>query len=168
MEKRVNKHKYRNAEKDQVQCLRSLNNDERSFVKFCNGTDSHVVLYWIDYEGQAVSFGTLIAGMAMDMDTYVTHPWIFVDEETGHRFKVKQKDVYFPEPHVNSQRLTRTLVFIMEPMFTLYELALRVIIKRLRDEYDSYRLEIPRVIQDEIASRLRVARSIRSLNSSRR
>lgn len=65
--------------------LRSINNVHRSFVKFVNRTLHNVVLYWIDYQGQAVSYGALSPGDCLDIDTFVTHPWIFVDQETRDR-----------------------------------------------------------------------------------
>lgn len=65
--------------------LRSMNNDHRSFVKFINKTQHSVVLYWIDYQGQAVKYGVLSPEDCLDIDTFVTHPWIFVDGETNDR-----------------------------------------------------------------------------------
>ncbi|XP_076278884.1 von Hippel-Lindau disease tumor suppressor-like isoform X2 [Lasioglossum baleicum] len=144
-------------QKGQVEHLRSLNNKEKSYVKFWNGTSRNVVLYWIDYEGQALSFGTLPSGLCVDMDTFVTHPWIFVDEETGDRFMVKQKDVYFPEPYGKSPRPGRTFVSITPPMYTLQELASRVIIGRLQHLHHIYQLEIPAVLKAELELKMKVA-----------
>lgn len=65
--------------------LRSINNQHRSFVKFINQTFRQVRLYWIDYQGNAVSYGSLPPGGYLDINTFATHPWIFVDWETGYR-----------------------------------------------------------------------------------
>ena len=65
--------------------LRSINNVYVSLVRFINKTMRNVVLYWIDYQGRAVSYGVLSPDDCLDIDTFVTHPWIFVDQETKER-----------------------------------------------------------------------------------
>lgn len=146
--------------KGQVQNLRSRNNAKKSYVKFCNGTSRNVVLYWIDYEGQAVSFGTLPSGVCVDIDTYVTHPWIFVDEETGDRLMVEQKDVYFPEPPENYfvggvTKPGRSVVSIMTRIPTLQEMASKVIMRHLQNEDQVCKLEIPVVLMCELKLKMK-------------
>ncbi|XP_076642579.1 von Hippel-Lindau tumor suppressor homolog [Halictus rubicundus] len=149
-----------NRQEGRVQHLRSLNNNEKSFVRFRNRTNRNVELYWIDYRGQALSFGTLPVGESVDMDTFVTHPWIFVDEENGDRYVVKQKDVFFPEAYRKSNKPARTLVFIEVPIYTLEELALRVIIRHLRHPQHIHRLEIPTVLKAEMELRVKLCQKM--------
>ncbi|XP_031774247.1 von Hippel-Lindau-like protein isoform X2 [Apis florea] len=144
--------------------LRSINNVHRSFVKFVNRTLHNVVLYWIDYQGQAVSYGALSPGDCLDIDTFVTHPWIFVDQETRDRYTVNQRDVFFPEPWFARyrdlrrselpQRHERTSVYITLPVYTLRELSLRAIKRRLTHDRQAFQLDIPRSLQYELATML--------------
>ncbi|KAK2582087.1 hypothetical protein KPH14_002790 [Odynerus spinipes] len=130
--------------------LRSINNDQRSFVSFINTTVHNVVLYWIDYQGQAVSYGVLPPRRYIDIDTFVTHPWIFVDEETTERYMVNHRDVFFPD----YKKIARTKVFITLPLYTLRELSLRAIRRQLRYDEEAFKLDIPRSLQHELAKML--------------
>ncbi|XP_035731316.1 von Hippel-Lindau disease tumor suppressor-like [Vespa mandarinia] len=144
--------------------LRSLDNSQISFVRFTNCTTRIVALYWIDYQGQAISYGTLYPGSYVDIDTFVTHPWIFVDDETKERYLVNQRDVFFPEPWLEKclnarrqylpHRIDRTNANIMTPMYTLFELSLRAIKNFLKHKEQVFKLDIPRSLQYELASRL--------------
>lgn len=80
-----NHQQQQQQQQQQPPLLRSIDNEHRSFVKFINKTLHSVVLYWIDYQGQAVSYGVLSPDDCLDINTFVTHPWIFVDKETRDR-----------------------------------------------------------------------------------
>ncbi|CAK9797311.1 von Hippel-Lindau disease tumor suppressor [Anthophora plagiata] len=167
-------------EEQQPPVLRSINNVERSFVKFINKTLHNVILYWIDYQGQAVSYGVLSPDDSLDINTFVTHPWIFVDQETRDRYTANQQNVFFPEPwfakyrrlrsqHSRSelpQRPERTNVYITLPVYTLRELSLRAIKRRLTHDRQAFQLDIPRSLQYELATMLpRNADIFRARNS---
>ncbi|XP_033332551.2 von Hippel-Lindau tumor suppressor homolog [Megalopta genalis] len=133
--------------------LRSLDNKVKSYVRFCNTTSHVVALFWIDYKGQAVRYGTLSRNNCLDIDTFVTHPWIFVDQQTGDRYSVNHKPVFYPEPH----RLNgggRTRVLITEPMYNLRDRALRVVAERMTNCHDAYKLEIPFELQNEVSYKI--------------
>lgn len=66
--------------------LRSLHNRQSAFVKFVNVTDHSVGLYWIDYQGKEVGYKVLGCNEYIDINTFVTHPWIFVAEDTKDRY----------------------------------------------------------------------------------
>ncbi|XP_003493531.1 von Hippel-Lindau disease tumor suppressor [Bombus impatiens] len=156
------------SQEQQQPLLRSINNVYVSLVRFINKTMHNVVLYWIDYQGRAVSYGVLSPGDCLDIDTFVTHPWIFVDQETRDRYTVNQKEVFFPEPsplllvrqerrypirvalHPRRRR-ERTDVFITLPVYTLRELCLRAIRRRLTHDEQAFQLDIPRSLQYELA-----------------
>lgn len=152
------------GENEQQPILRSINNNQRSFVRFFNTTAHNVGIYWIDYQGQAVSYGVLGRHGRIDINTFVTHPWIFVDEETRERYTVNQKDVFFPEPwyvkYIGVRpedlppRVERTLVLITLPIYTLRELSLMVIKRRLKYDQQAFKLNIPRSLQHELAKML--------------
>ncbi|KAJ8675767.1 hypothetical protein QAD02_011553 [Eretmocerus hayati] len=142
------------------QVLRSIHNRHSSFVRFINTTRHSVSVYWIDYEGNKVCYRTLGCNDYLDINTFVTHPWIFVDRETRDRFRGNGQTVYFPEPWQLKyrgmrrselpSRIERTTVRITLPMYTLRDLCLREVKRRLRyDEY-AYQLEIPWNLQREL------------------
>ena len=153
------------GENHEQQPLHSINNDHRSFVKFINSTQRNVTLYWIDYQGQAISYGIMTPGDTKDMNTFVTHPWIFVDNETRDRYVVNQMDVFFPEPWFAKypdlgerelpRRSERTRVHITLRIYTLRELALRATRSLLTHHRQAYQLDIPRSLQNELAEMLR-------------
>ncbi|XP_076235985.1 prolyl 4-hydroxylase subunit alpha-1 isoform X2 [Calliopsis andreniformis] len=66
----------------QLPDIRSRKHEIRSFIQFCNTTEDSVILYWIDYQGQRISYGKVSPGDVRDINTFVTHPWIFVNAET--------------------------------------------------------------------------------------
>ncbi|KAL6256037.1 von Hippel-Lindau disease tumor suppressor-like [Pogonomyrmex barbatus] len=143
--------------------LRSLNSQHESFVRFINTTPHVITLYWMDYQGQAVNYGDLAAGGSREMNTFHTHPWIFINKETGVRYMVDQRDVYFPAPWFLKyedrprdlpRRIERTNVYIRLPMFTLQELSLRVIKNCLTYDSHAFLLDIPRSLQIELYSML--------------
>ncbi|XP_026669360.1 von Hippel-Lindau disease tumor suppressor [Ceratina calcarata] len=139
---------------NQQPMLRSINNAHRSYVKFVNKTLHHVVLYWIDYQGQAVGYGVLRPDDYRNIDTFVTHPWIFVDKDTHDRYTVNQRDVFFPEPWSPSSRGLRRYVYITLPVCTLRELSLRAIKRCLTHDRQAFQLDIPRSLQLELANML--------------
>ncbi|XP_050466904.1 von Hippel-Lindau tumor suppressor homolog [Cataglyphis hispanica] len=140
--------------------FRSLNSQHESFVRFINTTPHCVTLYWIDYEGQAINYGDLSPGDYREINTFHTHPWIFVNKETGVRYLVQQHDVFFPEPWFVKyrgvrrselpQRIERTDVHIVLPILTLQQLSLGVIKKCLTCDSQAFILDIPRSLQLEL------------------
>lgn len=86
-----------------------------------------------------------------------------------NRYLVDQREVFFPAPwFVNyrgvglpwrernelQQRVERTNVYIVLPMFTLQELSLRVIKNCLRYDSQAFLLDIPRSLQLELFAML--------------
>ncbi|XP_043249139.1 von Hippel-Lindau disease tumor suppressor isoform X2 [Colletes gigas] len=124
--------------------LRSINNYQKSFVKFINKTTRNVALYWINYRGRAIKYGVLLPGDFLDINTFVTHPWIFVDDETNDR---RREDSGRP----------RTNVYITLPLYTLREMSLRVIGRCITRIEQVFQLDIPRSLQYELKEMLFVA-----------
>ncbi len=62
--------------------LRSTSRDgTRSMVIFNNKTSQKLQLFWLDYNGQRKSYGTLEPFSNRPMQTYATHPWLLVDDK---------------------------------------------------------------------------------------
>ena len=55
--------------------IRSTAWGTRVYVTFQNDSGAAVELFWHDYSGNLVSYGTIAAGAGMNMYTYATHPW---------------------------------------------------------------------------------------------
>lgn len=142
--------------------LKSLNQNYKSFVRFINTTNYRVEVIWIDYNGHAKLYKTLMPNEEYNINTFATHPWIFVEEETRDRFMVKCEDVFMPEPwfvryhniprNQWPQRIERVDVQITIPIYTLRDLSLRVIKRHLKHDYQAFLLEIPKTLQYELAS----------------
>ncbi|CAB0033212.1 unnamed protein product [Trichogramma brassicae] len=74
--------------------LRSIHNHHSSFVRFVNRSSFSVSIYWIDYQGELVRYRTLPSRDHIDINTFVTHPWIFVNEQTQDR-SVPTRSIFF-------------------------------------------------------------------------
>ncbi|KAK6540252.1 hypothetical protein TWF694_009067 [Orbilia ellipsospora] len=62
---------------------KSVSSDRPTKVYFINNRASAVHLWWLNYEGERVSYGTVAGnGDVKEMNTYVTHPWVVIDEST--------------------------------------------------------------------------------------
>ncbi|XP_011499434.1 PREDICTED: protein Vhl [Ceratosolen solmsi marchali] len=140
--------------------LRSIHNRHSSFVKFINTTRHNIGVYWIDYQGKMVCYRVLGCRDHVEINTFVTHPWIFVDEETKDRFPGNGEEVFFPEPWFAKYRgmrpfelparIERTPVYITLPLYSLRDLCLREIKRRLRYDWQAFDLEIPWSLQHEL------------------
>merc|ERR1711862_420033 len=58
-----------------AQAFRSETWNEPVNVLFSNESKEAVELFWHDYSGNEVSYGTIAAGGTKRMHTYATHPW---------------------------------------------------------------------------------------------
>ncbi|HEX5839419.1 MAG TPA: hypothetical protein VFY26_16400 [Anaerolineales bacterium] len=65
----------------------SISSDVGVNLTFTNNSDSIVDVYWIDYNCEKQLYGTLEPGGSYQQGTYATHPWVFVDAETGDTLK---------------------------------------------------------------------------------
>ncbi|KAF3923472.1 hypothetical protein ABW21_db0208168 [Orbilia brochopaga] len=61
---------------------RSVKGDHAVKVIFINNRESAVRLWWLDYTGKRVDYGTVVKGEIREQETYITHPWVVVDESS--------------------------------------------------------------------------------------
>ncbi|XP_014232454.1 von Hippel-Lindau tumor suppressor homolog [Trichogramma pretiosum] len=140
--------------------LRSIHNHHSSFVRFVNRSSFSVSIYWIDYQGELVRYRTLPSRDHIDINTFVTHPWIFVNEQTQDRLLGAGQRIYYPEAWwVRYQgrdhselpnRINRTVVPITMPLLSLRGWALRTIKLQLERDEHAYSLDLPRILQEEL------------------
>ena len=78
---------------------RSIHSRIATPVRFINCSESHVKVLWLNYQGKKVLYSTLEpSNGCYDVNTYVTHPWIAVDEDTNNLMLLNSKQIYFPTP----------------------------------------------------------------------
>jgi len=138
--------------------VRSLESEIRSFVKFINCSERLVEVHWVNYEGHNVHYTNLKPGKHAMINTFKTHPWIFLDPTTGERLQVAHQEVFQPDAwfkHINSVRDAAVSVGRQEarihiPLKSLRELALWRILFLLDSKDDIYSLEIPNTLKAEL------------------
>ena len=92
---------------------RSRNNDVPSYVTFFNRSDRTVNLFWINYEGKLVRYGRIPPFKGTSMNTYVTHPWIVRDANTGYPLLLNGKSVFHPT--ADTHEGSRMMIWIHIP-----------------------------------------------------
>ena len=83
-------------EETETKKLKSGPAREMSHVRFVNHTTRRVDIIWINYVGQCVKYKTVEPRMHFDVTTFVGHPWVFRDSDTGDKLVVQLKSIYNP------------------------------------------------------------------------
>ncbi|OWF36284.1 von Hippel-Lindau disease tumor suppressor-like [Mizuhopecten yessoensis] len=132
--------------------LRSGRSSVTSFVRFVNRTHRFVDTVWLNYEGARVKYKTLQPGQFVDVNTFVGHPWIFRDSDTGDHMVVQLREVFemttgwTPTDGVPPWR---KVINITIPVFTLKDRSLQVIRSFVnRDRINE--LDLPQTLKEEI------------------
>lgn len=103
-----------NNNEDDGKVLRSLHSLMFSYVIFISRTNRRVDILWMNYEGKPVKYNALEQyGEAYPVTTFVTHPWVFKDADTGDHLLANGQDVFFPDAW--SEDNETTYVFIDIP-----------------------------------------------------
>lgn len=136
--------------------LRSIDHIDPSYVRFENKTKRNIDVVWLDYNGVMVKYGTLCPEQYLDVDTFKTHPWIFIDRLSGEKMVVRSKTVFFPVSMREIQerlRITgnfRIPILIQLPLFSLRQTCLHVLLSCLRDINDVENLGLPTNITEDL------------------
>lgn len=78
---------------------RSIHSRIATSVRFINHSGSHVKVLWLNYQGEQVLYSTLEPSNGYyDVNTFVTHPWVAVEEGTNHQMLLNSRQIYFPSP----------------------------------------------------------------------
>ncbi len=59
--------------------LSSLSSGVGTRISFINHTGEPRAVYWLDFQGARVPYGTLGPGQKLELKTYLTHPWVIAD-----------------------------------------------------------------------------------------
>ncbi|XP_055544871.1 protein Vhl [Wyeomyia smithii] len=135
--------------------LKSESAEIRSFVLFKNFTQRTVDIYWVNYSSKFIHYSALEPAAQVPVNTYVTHPWVFIDKSTGERMLVKHQPVYYPEPWYTNidanGKLARIEVQIHYPLRCLRDICAWNIFAALRgDKRGFIELELPKSLVEEL------------------
>ena len=84
------------SEGEEEPVLKSQKSVHYSFVQFLNKTGKKTDVVWVNYHGIGELYRTLLPGQFLDINTFVGHPWVFFDSETGDQMVVQLKKVFQP------------------------------------------------------------------------
>ncbi|GAB1597938.1 von Hippel-Lindau disease tumor suppressor-like [Argonauta hians] len=130
--------------------LRSQPSYQQSYVRFMNRTERQVDIVWLNYEGVSVHYKTLSSQHWVDVNTFVGHPWIFRDTNTGDKLVVQLKEVYEPVAHCYQRDGTsRKVVNIVIPVYNLKECCLQKL-RALIPSNQIDELELPKSLIGEL------------------
>ncbi|XP_071097627.1 von Hippel-Lindau disease tumor suppressor-like [Haliotis cracherodii] len=119
-----------------------------SFVRFVNNTRRRVDIIWLNYEGARIKYRTLLPQQFVDVNTFVGHPWVFRDSESGDRLVVQLKEIYEPIGWTQHDGWPpcRKVVHISIPVYSLKERCMQVVRKFVpRDQI--CQLEVPTTLK---------------------
>lgn len=97
--------------------LRAGRSLHQAFVRFVNRSHRRVDIIWLNYEGFGMKYKTLLSCQFVDVNTFVGHPWIFRDADSGDRMVVQLKEVFEPTGWNSEEggRPQRKVVYITIP-----------------------------------------------------
>ena len=97
--------------------VKSIHSNHSTEVNFQNKTRHSVEVLWLDYQGQPVWYYHLRPGKGYRQQTYVTHPWVCIESDSGRfeMMEINKKEILYPE-----EKPIRGV--ITEPERSLYEL----------------------------------------------
>ncbi|KAL0964947.1 hypothetical protein UPYG_G00274790 [Umbra pygmaea] len=153
----------------EIESLRSLNADVGTNIRFINRSQQSANAWWLDYSGNPVSYGDIRPNHLLNMNTYLTHPWVF-RASNGAKLLANQQDVYMPaaateyEEDGNPKFLD---VFITTPVYSLQDYCL-MLIRDLVCEDDYGSLNIPESLKRDLRTPPDLLKELRSINSNRR
>ncbi|XP_058448043.1 protein Vhl [Malaya genurostris] len=134
--------------------LKSDHAEIRSFVLFKNLTQRTVEIFWVNYSSKFIHYSALEPSAQVPVNTYVTHPWVFIDKSTGERMLVRNQAVYYPEPWYTNidpnGKLARIEVQIHYPLRNLRNICTWKIFATLTDKQRFTELELPKVLIEEL------------------
>ena len=67
-----------NSKCDLEGTVRSLPGTTKTTISIANLSSTHLELFWLDYDGQRVSYGKIAPGETKTQSSYTTHPWVIV------------------------------------------------------------------------------------------
>lgn len=180
--------------------LKSKESNIRAFVKFTNTSERKVEILWINFRGVAIQYSQLepngsctvssrhcwptcrlqccLVTFFLQINTFCTHPWIFLCTETGEKLQVNHNNVFLADPWykfvikadngvVSVGRQDANIHF---PLKSLRDACLCRIVHLVQTKEDIIHLEIPKTLRAdllylcEISSRFADISDVRNFN----
>lgn len=142
--------------------IRSDNSIVKSHVRFFNRMHRSIDIYWVDYQGRHVLYGTIAAVEYFDVRTFVTHPWVFRDSETGEKLVTlpDRAYVYYPKP--NSFDDVARAIIIVSPLLPLKSLCIQACRQILDKHTDAIEFtSLPLTLRNELKEAMESAADYR-------
>lgn len=143
--------------------LRSRESIEKIYLRFMNKTKRKANVVWIDYEGVPKKYCTLDPDQFVDVNTFVSHPWIFEDDRTGDKLAVHNNFVFYPSnwAEVIRQQVPnapanvtpcRIIVPIRIPVYSLRNRCLQVVRDNINRDLIANldELQLPKSVNDDL------------------
>lgn len=125
--------------------IKSLNSNTEASVVFINRTLRKVKMLWINHRGELKSYGILKPLHIQEMRTFFTHPWMFVDADTGLCMHVRHKRIFLPS-------LPKQGIDIKVPIRSLRSMIIYSLASRFKlTTKDMHDLMLPKVIRDDLS-----------------
>jgi von Hippel-Lindau disease tumor supressor len=67
------------------------NVDIKTSINFLNKGQQPIRVYWLNYKGKRVLYKELNSGENIEIQTFLTHPWLITDGNDN------AKDIFFPD-----------------------------------------------------------------------
>ena len=81
-----------------VKMIKSKGGGSKTSISFVSRSHRSIDVIWLGYKGEEVKYTTLSSkGSKYVQKTYVYHPWIFKDSDSGARLTANQDLIHWPK-----------------------------------------------------------------------
>jgi len=140
-----------NAENEpSLPSLRSRDTKISVQLTFINNTERKADVYWIDFKGKYVHYKQLLPGQGLRLNTYETHPWVFLDHATKASLVVLNKRVFLPQYIERDGEPLPVAYRITIPLYSLKERAIQALVASLGCGLEGVLAQLPYTLQQEV------------------
>lgn len=141
---------YEVDDKGESVVVKSIESNHRAFLRFTNRTSRPVDVWWRDFQGVKRHYVRLEAGAYYDINSFLTHPWMFTDASTNESFVINNKSVFRAPNHVGGM-MYRTNWNISVAVRSLRRTAMLTLATLLPNPEAAYRVDLPMVLSRELS-----------------
>lgn len=146
--------------------VRSQKCSTRCYLRFTNLTERSINVVWVNFSGQYVSYKILHRGQFVDVNTFKTHPWIAIDNNTKDKMHLNKNFVYdpqtfrehftanFPQYRLREGVESRIIVAITLPMNSLKYTVLLYLKNYFKDTHPVDKLDLPNFLADALKAHI--------------
>jgi len=115
-------------------------------------------VYWINYRGKYVHYKVLSPGQRLSVNTWETHPWLFLDHATRASLVVLNKRVFLPQYIERDGEPLPVTYRISIPLYSLKERAIQALLASLGPDPRPLLAQLPQTLRHELLACLRPVR----------